>query len=182
MSEASTKTLAETLAEMALLYPETPQGQDLVVAPAKPSLPASAAKTSSVVASKPPGKTLAECLNSQNQLTILLDQTYATLRKYGEAADVTEARDAMFQRALAGYTLDQVMLGFSRYMERHTEIPTPAEIVGYIDPWKRALCPRMYSKLVHKRKKGYEDGQFRPLSNEEEEFIHRYEEQQFGRY
>ena len=98
------------------------------------------------------------------------------LRKYGEAADVTADRDAGFQMVLGGYSLESVREAFVRYLKTNREIPTPSDIVAIIDPWSKPLCGRVYQKLLNELK---EKGQF-ALTNQEHEYIYRYEQQQIS--
>jgi hypothetical protein len=113
----------------------------------------------------------------QDQLSRLLQQTYALLKKFGEAADVAEMRDAGFQLVLGEYSIDDVIQAFMTYLKTNKEIPTPSDIVAIIDPSVKPLCPHVYQRLVILRR---EQGQF-ALTSREEEYIRRYEDQQLGK-
>lgn len=98
------------------------------------------------------------------------------LKKYGEAADSTQMREAGFQWVLEDYTIDQVTAAFKTYLKTGKEIPTPADIVEILDPTVKPLCPRMYQALVNRSKKG----QFE-LTRQEWRYIEQYENQQLRR-
>lgn len=82
----------------------------------------------------PNGKPIKECLDSQDQLLDLLQQTYTMLKKYDEAADSTQMREAGFQWVLEDYTIEQVTAAFKTYLKTGKEIPTPADIVEILGP------------------------------------------------
>ena len=98
------------------------------------------------------------------------------LRKYGEAADTTAIREAGFQWMLEDYTIEEVTDAFKQYLKVGKEIPTPADIIEILDPTVKPLCPRMYSSLVARSKKGKFE-----LTWEEWKYIEQYENQQLSR-
>ena len=53
-------------------------------------------------------KLIRECLDSQNQLSVLLAQCFLLQKGYGEKAEDAKARDAGFQWILGDYSIDQV--------------------------------------------------------------------------
>lgn len=154
-----------------LLMGETTE-QGLVAANHKPSLPAKSPSKSSEIA-VPSGMLLKNNLEAQDQLSDLLNQTYAMLKKFGEAADVTAMRDAGFQMVLADYTIAQIAKAFKTYLLTNKEIPTPADIVAIIDPKTQPLSGMIYKELIDRRKKG------NWLTSDEWQYIHAYEQNEF---
>ena len=85
--------LDKLLMEMAMLPDTTADAE--VVSRRHNLLPTLPSKLN--VTAAPVGKPIKQCLESQNQLSDLLQQTYTILKKYGEAADATTIREAGFQ-------------------------------------------------------------------------------------
>jgi len=102
------------------------------------------------------------------------------LKKYGEASDVAELRDAGFQWILGEYDIDSVRNAFVKYLKTNREIPTPSDIVSIIDPWTKPLCGRFYQKLLDDKKQALREGRMFFYTDEEQEYIYRYEKQQIS--
>lgn len=118
---------------------------------------------------------------AQNQLSRLLQGTYVMLKKFGEAADVAEMRDTGFQLVLGEYAIDDVTAAFVAYLKTGKEIPTPADIVGIVNPSTRQLCPNYYRQLVEKDRRMLNEGRMFRLDDDEKAYIEKYEHQQLRR-
>ena len=81
-------------------------------------------------------------------LTALLAQCFQSLKIYGKGPESLKATVAMFQMILAEYAFDDIAQAFRVFLKRHTEMPTPADIVGLIerDGWP-ALDRAVYVSL-----------------------------------
>ena len=106
-----------------------------------------------------------------------MTQTYTILKKYGEAADTTEIREAGFQWVLEDYTIEDITEAFKQYLKTGKEIPTPADIVEILDPSVKPLCPKVYQRYINLARDG---GEF-ALVSYEKDYIHQYEQQQLRR-
>lgn len=163
------ETLQQILAQMELLVQSPPSA--LVEESPKPNLPAKQPSASSVSV-LPKLALIQDNPTHQNQLSDLLNQTYALLKKYGEAADTTEMRDAGFQMMLGDYDIETVTKAFRTYLKTNKEIPTPADIIEIIDPSVKPLDRAFYSELLKRRAKG------EYLTSTEWAYVHRYEDEE----
>ena len=86
--------------------------------------------------------------NGKKALATMLYQCFQTLRLYGREPEALEGTVAMFQMILAEYAFDDIAQAFRVFLKRHTEMPTPADIVGLIerDGWP-ALDRAIYIAL-----------------------------------
>lgn len=118
---------------------------------AKAPRPSQLAKPSSPSVT-PPSKPLAlrDDPEGQNQLTRLLSQTYAMMKKYGERASETEMRDAGFQQVFANYPIQRIEAAFLEYLKIGREIPTPADIFAIMDPTTQPLSEAVYIRISRK--------------------------------
>lgn len=112
-------------------------------------------------------------LQAKNQLSRLLSQTYAALKKYGENADTTEMRDAMFQEILGDYDIADVEKAFLQYLKTSREVPIPADILAIIDPQTQPLSEAVYIRISRKE----------PCDRDaaEWEYLRQFEAEQFKR-
>lgn len=140
------RTLEQVLADMAALVPATIE--------AKEQKPLPLPKISNAVASKPTELMLKDDPFGQNQMTDLLAQTYALLKKYGEKADQAELRDKGFQWILGDYPIKKIEIAFREYLKTGKDIPTPADILAILDPKTQPLCKEVYIRIAQKRAKG----------------------------
>jgi hypothetical protein len=109
----------------------------------------------------------------QKQLTRLLAQCYALLRKFGEKADLAELRDEGFQNLLSEYGIDDIERAFWKYMETADEMPRPKNILAILDPKTQPLCKEVYIRLSQKRAAGDN------LDSIEWAYMHAYENMEF---
>jgi hypothetical protein len=72
------------------------------------------------------------------------------LKKYGESPDISELRDAGFQRLLGSYEIDEVEDAFMEYLKTHDEVPTPSAILAIIDPATQPLSESVYIRISKK--------------------------------
>lgn len=165
------QTLEQTLKLFQELVIKKPEGQALEVVNPKPSFTAKLPNESSLI-EEIERKTISNCLDSQDQLTRLLQQTYALLKKYGEAADVAEMRDAGFQFMLGDYTIEQITSAFRQYLKTNREIPTPADIIEIIDPSTKPLSTAFYLSLREKA----QDGKY--IMPDERKYMNRFENEE----
>lgn len=176
--------LADTLEQLRVLVESLPpmeepqEGQVTVAVSHKPNLPAKSPSKSNEI-DVPSGKlTIRESPTAKDRLTDLLNQTYAMLKKYGEAADVTAMRDAGFQMVLGDYPIEDVQRGFIEYLKTGKEIPTPADILAIVDPTTQPMDKAYYIKLIERDKRLLEEGRMFRLSEDEYAYIERYEQQE----
>lgn len=87
-------------------------------------------------------------------------------------------RDEGFQLLLGQYTIAQVNAAFMQYLRSAREIPTPADIIQIIDPDPQPLCGRYYSALMEEKRNNSKEGRRTWFSDEQIDFIHRYEQQE----
>lgn len=97
-----------------------------------------------------PKPRIRDSVQAQNQLSRLLAQTYAALKKYGENADTTEMRDAMFQEILGDYAIADVEKAFLQYLKTAREVPIPADILAIVDPQTQPLSEAVYIRISRK--------------------------------
>lgn len=140
------RTIEQILRDMEKLVPD----QLPAIIEAKPLRPSTSPTTSNAVALKPQEVALRDSPQAQNQLTDLLAQTYALLKKYGEKADLTELRDTGFQWLLSDYPISTIEAAFRKYLTTAREIPTPADILAIIDPKTQPLDRAVYIRLSRK--------------------------------
>lgn len=140
------RTIEQILRDMEKLVPD----QLPAIIEAKPLRPSTSPTTSNAVALKPQEVALKDSVQAQNQLTDLLAQTYALLKKYGERSDQAELRDAGFQWMLAEYPIQRIEAAFRQYLRTAREIPTPADILAILDPKTQPLDRAVYIRLSRK--------------------------------
>ena len=97
------------------------------------------------------------------------------LKGYGEKAEDAESRDAGFQWMLGRFTIEQVRSAFRQYIERHTDLPVPANIINIIDPPRERLSAAVY---IAYQKKACSGGW---LLSDERQFCRDYEAQEMDK-
>ena len=99
---------------------------------------------------------LRDSVEAQNQLTRLLEQTYACQKTYADKAEMMEYRDGMFQLILAEYALFEVQKAFLEHVKQSPDLPTPSDIVKIIEKDRqfRLLKKPDIPKLLQYEKKG----------------------------
>ena len=128
----------------------------VMAVPSMVQSPASKAKSSEqsppTQTSSPSGtpRPIRDCKHSQNQLTTLLAQTHLLLKGYGEKAEDAASRDAGFQWMLGRFTIEQVRTAFRQYIERHADLPVPANIINIIEPPPVKLSGAVYTAYQKK--------------------------------
>lgn len=102
----------------------------------------------------PSSGTLKTAANPQwfEAVSEMVTQCHHALRGYGKTPEQITASVKIFSLVLAKYPIDDIRAAFVAYLENHAEIPTPADIVGYIrreghKPMDKAL----YIALCQKR-------------------------------
>lgn len=142
ITQSCKPSLAEVLERLqASFVPKLTQPKQLTMQP-KPSLPSA----------KPQERKLKDDPKAQDQLTLLLSQTYASQATYGDKALMMEYRDQMFQMVLAEYTAEQIKWAFVEHVRRSSTLPTPHDIARLIDPSLSPLCASMYNRIRDKIK------------------------------
>jgi hypothetical protein len=173
------QTLEATLKELEKLVELNPQKEaDLVVVNPRPNSTPKTLSVSNESAEKNGKPKIRENPTHQDQLSELISQTYALLKKYGEAADIASMRDAGFQMMLGDYSIEEVTSAFREYLKTGREIPTPADIIAIIDPSTQPLCAKVYQTLVMKDARLLEEGKMFRLTDDEIEYVQRYEDMQ----
>ena len=76
---------------------------------------------------------LRDNLEAQNQLTRLLEQTYACQKTYADKAEMMEYRDGMFQMILENYAFFEIKEAFIEFVRTKPDLPTPSEILIIIE-------------------------------------------------
>lgn len=115
--------------------------------------------------------------NEKASLAEVIGRVFDLQKQFGKNTGQLENIVAGFCWALAKYQVEEVIRGFGEYIQRHSDMPTPADIVAIIDPkppekvWDKSV----YYKLQQIYK---EQGPY-GLNNEEYEYIRNYEEQVF---
>lgn len=74
--------------------------------------------------------------DGRKKLSALLLVCFDVLKVYGKEPEQLENIEKIFQMILGKYPFAKVEEGFLKYMERKAEMPTPADIVNIIDPYK----------------------------------------------
>lgn len=131
-----------------------------------------------------PTQALALPLTSDNegrrQLADLVSQCFDGLKLYGKEPEQLSNAVKLFDLALGAFTIEQIRAGFVAHLQRSIEMPTPADIVGYIRrDGKPPLDKAMYTALVQKRERtAFVDAGYHGncLSIAEEKYINEYEE------
>lgn len=107
-------------------------------------------------------------------LAEVIGRVFDLQKQFGKTTGQLENIVAGFCWALAKYPVQEVMRGFGEYIQRHSDMPTPANIVAIIDPDppKKEWDKSVYIKLqqIFKAEGPY------GLNEEEYEYIRGYEE------
>lgn len=111
----------------------------------------------------------------QEELTLLLSQTFASQKTYGDKAEMMGYRDSMFQLILAEYPIEAIRAAFIEHIRRKPDLPTPSDIVNLIDPPKPELSSAMYVKLRQQSQEGAY------LTGDERAFLRAYEAQELAK-
>lgn len=94
---------------------------------------------------------LADCKKSRDQLTHLLMQSFAMLRKYGQTAEMQAYAEMGWQVQMSNYTLEEVTTAFHRYMKRGRDLPAPADIHDLIRFKNSPMpCREKYNEIMHR--------------------------------
>lgn len=111
----------------------------------------------------------------QGKLAAMLFQCFNTLKTYGKDPEQMRDTVALFQQVLGRFTTSQVALAFSKYLERNSEMPAPADIVNIIEPPRESLSAATYVSL---QKKAYA-GEY--LLSSEREFCEAFRKQEYAK-
>ena len=111
--------------------------------------------------------TLSQDKQGQSQLSKLLLQCYDALRVYGKEPEQLENLNMVFQMVLERFTFVEIYNAFKTYLERHTDMPTPADIVSLIEPPNPSekLSMEVFRDIRYRQK----TGQF--ITTEEEKYL-----------
>ena len=136
------KTIAETLDNLHKTLSDGYKKSDgEMIIPSRLSLNGQVA-TLPATPSTPPnplllGETpLRESVAHQNQLTMLLQQTYACQKTYADKAEMMEYRDGMFQEILKDYALFEIKKAFIEHVRTSPDLPTPSDIIKLIERYR----------------------------------------------
>lgn len=116
----------------------------------------------------------------RKQLGALIVQCFDALKLYGKEPEQLKNAAALFQFALADYPMEKINEAFRAYLNRSSEMPTPADICVLIRRSnKPPLEKSVYIALVQKRERTtvkYSYGTYDDLTNEEKQYIAEFEE------
>lgn len=118
---------------------------------------------------------LSQSEESRQHLATMLFQCFNALKVYGKEPEQLIDTVAMFQRVLGRFTFRQIQKAFDRYLERHSEMPAPSDIVNIIEPPQEPLSAATYVSL---QKKAY-SGEY--LMRDEREFCEAFRRQEFAK-
>lgn len=121
-----------------------------------------------------PEPLLAESMEAQNQLTILLSQVYAAQATYGDKAQMMEMKDQIFQMVLGRFPFSRIKAAFLKFLETERDLPTPSDIVKIMEPPPEKLSESMYINLKKKASEGW-------IGDSERQFINEFERRQFDK-
>jgi hypothetical protein len=101
-----------------------------------PAVPATSARILSAAATPPHWRTvpIRESREAQNQLTLLLAQSYSAQTTFSDRAQELENRDAIFQRALEDLPFCWIEQAFIDHIRESPRLPTPHDIYSRIVP------------------------------------------------
>lgn len=125
---------------------------------------------------------LAASPDAINQLSEMVTQCHHALRVYGKSPEQVMGAVKLFAMVLGKYSLTQVQDAFRAYLEHHADMPTPADIVGYIRRSGRppmdkafyiALCQKKERTAWRHGSNPWEQGD--GLSSEENAYIRDFE-------
>lgn len=77
-------------------------------------------------------------------MAAMVTTCFEALKVYGKTAEQLESVVGLFGLALADYPIAKIRAAFGVYIKRHTELPTPADIVQIIErdgkpPFERSV-------------------------------------------
>jgi hypothetical protein len=68
------------------------------------------------------------------ELLVYTKQCFDTLKTYGKTPEQLETISEMFVTVLSKYPMERIKPAFLQWIERNSEMPTPADIINLIDP------------------------------------------------
>lgn len=145
------------------------------------AVPLAASQTApAVLRSQGLALTLTNDREGRKQLAEIVAQCFDGLKLYGREPEQLANAVKLFDLALGAFSVEQVRAGFVAHLQRSSEMPTPADIVGYIRRKGRPpLDKAMYTALIQKRERTsfVDAGQHgNGLTTAEEKYIQEYEE------
>lgn len=112
-------------------------------------------------------------------LSRVIALTFDLQKQYGKTAEQLQNIVEGYSWAMQNYAVEDVIYGIKKYLLKHSDIPTPADIVKIIDPQPEPWKPDF--SLYNRYKKLREEQGPYALSQDEADYMAAYEEYNLGK-